>query len=71
MLSYIWFYANNICQIRKTRIEVRVDLIVDVDTPKTAWLEVMDERDNWLDMADNNKKAKTDSLNIGLVEFDI
>ncbi len=31
----------------------------------------MDGRDNWSDMADNNKKAETDSLNIGLVEFDI
>ena len=57
--------------MQKTRIEVRTDLVICDDTYKAARLEVEDGCNNLSDMVDNNKEAKIDSPNVGLVEFGI
>ncbi len=57
--------------MRKTMIKVRADLVVRADAYKAAWLEVKDGRDDLFNVADNDKEAKIDSPNVGLVEFDI
>lgn len=71
LLPQVRFYAKNVYQVRKTRIEVRTDLARRANTCKAAQLEVENGRDNLSDMADNDGKAKIDSLNVGLVEFGI
>ena len=69
--AHVRFYAKNVCQIRKTRIEVRADIAAYADARKAAQLAV----DNWgnetTDMADNNRKAKINSANVELVKFGI
>lgn len=57
--------------MQKTRIEVRADLAACTKACKTAPLQVEDERNNSFDGTDNDKEAKIDSPNMGLVEFDI
>lgn len=57
--------------MQKSRIEIRADFATHIDTCKMAWLEVEDERHNLSNMADNNREARIDSPNVGLVEFGI
>ena len=68
---YIQFYAKNVCQMRKTRLEVKADLTIRVNTYETAQLEVKNRCNNLSDMVDNNGEAKIDSSNMRLVEFGI
>ncbi len=68
---YVRFYANNICQMRITRIEVRADIAARADTRKAARLAVDDWRDETTDMADNDGKAEIDPTNVGLAEFGV
>lgn len=57
------------CQIQKTKIEVRGDFVIYADACKAGQLEVKDRRDNWSDVVDNDRKAEIYSLNVGLVRF--
>ncbi len=68
---YIRFYTKNVCQMRKTRIEVRADLAARVDAREAARLKVKDGRDDLFDVADNNVEAEINPPNVGLVEFGI
>lgn len=52
------------CQIQKTGIEVRADLVTHTDACKMAWFKVEDKCDNLFDIANKYRKAKIDSLNI-------
>lgn len=38
--AYIWFYAKNICQMQKTRIEVRANIAIFANACKAAWLAI-------------------------------
>ncbi len=69
--SHIRFYANNVCQIRKTRIEVRADIAARIDAREAARLAVDDWRDKTIDMANSNGEAEIDPTNVGLVEFGV
>ncbi len=71
LLPHIRFYAKNMCQMRKTRIEFKADLAASADARETARLEVEDGRDDLSDVVDNNGEAEIDSPNVGLVEFGI
>ncbi len=68
---HIRFYAKNVCQMWKTRIEVRADLAAHADAREAARLEVEDGRDDLSDVADNDGKSEIDFPNVGLVEFGI
>lgn len=57
--------------MRKTRLEVKADLTIRVNTYETAQLEVKNRCNNLSDMVDNNGEAKIDSSNMRLVEFGI
>lgn len=59
------------CQIRKTRIEVRTDFANRADACEAAQLEVKNGHNDLSNVADNNGKAEIDSPNVGLVEFSI
>lgn len=36
LLSHVKFYTQNVCQIRKTRIEIRVNIVAYVDAYKVV-----------------------------------
>lgn len=60
------------CQIRKTIIEVRANLIGFANTYEVAKLTVDNWHNNLFDIADNNKdKTNIDFANIGLAEFSV
>lgn len=69
-LSYIKFYAQNVCQIRKSRIKVKTNLTIHTDACEAAKFAV----DNWCDAiiditGNSNDKSKIDGPNVNLAEF--
>ncbi len=68
---YVRFYANNVCQMRKTRIEVRADIAARADAREAARLAVDDWCDETTDMVDSDREAEIDPTNMGLAEFGV
>ena len=69
--AHVRFYIRNVCQMRKTKIEVRADIAARADARKAAWLAVDNWGDKTTDLADSNGEAKINSANIELVEFGV
>lgn len=70
--SRIKFYAQNVCQMRKLRIEVRADIVARADAREAAKLAADDWRHETVDIVDDsNDKADVDSANIDLAEFGV
>lgn len=67
--SYIKFQAQNIRQIKKTKIKVTVNIVAHINFCKATRFAV----DNWYDMTinigDNNDETNIDFTNVNLVEF--
>ncbi len=59
------------CQIRKTRIEVRADIAARADAYEAAQLVGEDWYDKTTDMADSNGEAEIDPTNVELAEFSV
>ncbi len=57
--------------MRKTKIEVRANIIIYTDTGKAIWLAVDDWRNKTTDKADSNGIAEIDPTNVRLVEFGV
>ncbi len=57
--------------MRKTRIEVKVDIAARADAREAARLAVDDWRDETTDIADSDREAEIDPTNVGLAEFGI
>ncbi len=69
--THVRFYPNNMCQMRKTRIEVRADIATRSDAREVARLVVDDWRNKTTDIADSDVEAKIDHTNVGLTEFGV
>lgn len=69
--SHVKFYAQNICQMRKTRIEVKTDIIARADAREAARLAADDWCDETTNMADINDEVDINSANIDLGEFGV
>lgn len=68
---YVQFYAKNVYQMWKARIEVRANIASFADVRKATWLVVNNWRNETTDIAKSNGKAKIDPTNVELVEFGI
>lgn len=69
--SHVKFYTQNIYQMRKTRIEVRADIVAHADTCEGARLTTDDWQDETIDMADSNNEADINCANVDLVKFGV
>lgn len=70
--SYVKFYIQNVCHIRKNRIEVRANLVARTDAHEAASLATDDWHDAIVDIIGNsNNKSDNDYTNIDLAEFKI
>ena len=69
--SYVQFYAKNVCQMRKTRIEVKANIAARADACKTAQLVVDNWRNKTTDMTDSNGKAEINSTNVELAKYGV
>lgn len=68
---HIWFYAKNMCQMRKTKIEVRANITIYVDAREAIWLTVDDWCGKMTDIVNSNKEVDIDFTNIELIKFGI
>ncbi len=68
---YVRFYAKNVYQIRKTRIEIWANIAARADTLKAARLAHDIWRDETTYMANSNAKAEIDPINVELAEFGV
>lgn len=57
--------------MRKTRIEIRADIIAQGNACKTASLAADDWRNLTIDMADSNNEANIDFANMDLVDIEV
>lgn len=57
--------------MRKTKIEIRANIITCADAYKTAQLAINNWYDMTTNMTDSNGKAEIDLTNVKLAEFDI
>lgn len=71
LLSHIKFYIQNICKMRKTRIEVKTNIILHIDAQKIARVATNNLRNMIIDITDSNNKANIDFANINLIKFRI
>lgn len=59
-------------QIKKSRIKVKTNLIVNIDVYKIAKLKINNQCDAIIDITNNNNnKSNNNDVNIDLVEFGI
>lgn len=69
---YIKFYIQNICLIRKNRIEVKNNLIIYIDTYQLAKLVANEQCDTTIDISsDSNNESNNDYANIDIAKFNI
>ncbi len=68
---HIPFYTKNVCQMQKTRIEIRANIDTCTDARKAAQLTIDDLRNEITDMVDSNKKAEIVSTNVKLAKFGV
>lgn len=69
--SNVKFYAQNMYQMRKTRIEVRANITIWVDACKATRLAADDCCNLTIDKDDSNDEADIDSANRDLIEFGV
>lgn len=71
LLSYIQFYAQKLCQMQKTRIEVKADIIIYANAWDIAWLADDNWYDTIIDLVDSDSDDEVNFLNIKLVKFGV
>ena len=72
MPSYIKFYILNICQIRKSRIEIKASLVVNANAREAAMLTANNWYDTTVDIIrDSNNESDNDYAKIDLLEYEI
>lgn len=71
LLFYVKFHAQNICQMRKTRIEVKANIITYADACEVVRLVANDWHTMTINMANKNDETIINFVNVNLVEFKV